>query len=266
MVHIRNTFFAVVIFSVSWVHAQDRTVEWNPELTEVWEPVPEVITPLVDGAPPSDAIILFDGEHLDSWGKAPDGPREAILDADGPSDMLDPAGWTVEDGVMTVAPGTGDIITRRSFGDIQLHIEWRTPEEIDGDGQGRGNSGIFLQSLYEVQILDSYDNTTYPNGQAGSIYKQSIPLVNASLPPGEWQTYDIFYEAPVFRDDGRVVKPAWVTVVHNGVLIQNRFKIKGPTAFRGLPEYRKHPEKLPLRLQDHSDLVSYRNIWVRELR
>ncbi len=263
MTKINTLFFAILFFSISLIHAQDRTVEWDPELTEVWEPVPEVITPVVNGKLPSDAIILFDGENLDNWEMF---SHDALRDPDAPDRTVRPAEWTVDHGAMTVVPGTGDIMTRQSFGDIQLHIEWRTPEKIVGEGQGRGNSGVFLQGLYEVQILDSYDNPTYPNGQAGSIYKQSIPLVNASLPPGEWQTYDIFYEAPVFRDDGSLVKPAFVTVIHNGVLIQHHVKIEGPIVFRGLPKYEKHPEKLPIRLQDHGDLVSFRNIWVRELR
>lgn len=258
-----SVFIIAFLCSISSLEAQNRNVDWDPELTEVWEPVPEMVTPVVNGQPPEDAIVLFDGENMDQWEMF---SHQALDDPDDPNRTVQPAEWTVENGVMTVEPGTGDIMTRQSFGDIQLHIEWRTPEVIDGDGQGRGNSGVFLQGLYEVQVLDSYDNPTYPNGQAGSIYKQTIPMVNASLPPGEWQTYDIFYEAPVFRDDGSLVKPAYVTVIHNGVLIHHRVKIEGPTVFTGLPEYEQHPEKLPLRLQDHGDLVSFRNIWVRELR
>lgn len=221
-----------------------ETPEWVPELTEDWEYVPEVITPGTNNQAPSDAIVLFDGTDLDSW---------------------EGGDWKVEDGAVTVEPGTGGIRTKKGFGDIQLHIEWRSPEVVDGDGQGRGNSGVFLQGRYEVQVLDMYENTTYPNGQTGSVYKQHAPLANASLPPGEWQSYDIIYEAPIFKDDGRLAKPAFVTVIHNGVLIQNRVQIKGPTEYIGLPKYEKHPEKLPLELQDHSDLVSFRNIWVREL-
>lgn len=260
------TLFLLIAAFVTYSQAQRATSDWNPELTEVWEPVPEVVTPGENGQAPSDAIVLFDGENIDNWGMAPRGERLNILNSDNEDRTTGPSEWTVENGVMTVAPGTGDIMTRKGFGDIQLHLEWKTPKEIDGEGQGRGNSGIFLQGLYEIQILDSYENPTYPNGQAGSVYKQSIPLFNASLPPGEWQTFDIFFEAPVFRDDGRLVKPAYVTVVHNGVLIQHHTRIEGPTVFRGLPEYTKHPEKLPIRLQDHGDLVSFRNIWVRELK
>ena len=260
------TLFAWTMFLATCSQAQRATADWDPELTEVWEPVPEVVSPGKNGEPPSDAIILFDGENLDKWGMAPRGNRMNIVNTEKEDWTTGPVEWTVEDGVMTVVPGTGDIMTRQGFGDIQLHIEWKTPEEIDGDGQGRGNSGVFLQSLYEIQVLDSYENPTYPNGQAGSVYKQKKPLVNASLPPGEWQTFDIFFEAPVFRDDGRLVKPAYVTVLHNGILIQHRTRIEGPTVFRGLPEYTKHPEKLPIRLQDHRDYVSFRNIWVRELK
>lgn len=238
-----SLLLAIPFLLYNLAQAQENP-DWAPELTEAWEPVPEIITPVVENQAPSDAIILFDGTDLDEW---------------------EGGEWNVENGAMTVEPGTGSIRTKRGFGDIQLHIEWRSPEVVDGDGQGRGNSGVFLQGTYEVQVLDSYDNTTYSNGQAGSIYKQHIPLVNASLPPGEWQSYDIIYEAPIFKEDGRVAKPAYVTVIHNGVLIQNRVQIKGGTEYIGLPAYDEHEDKLPLVLQDHSDLVSFRNIWVREL-
>ncbi len=219
------------------------------EVTEVWEPVPEVVTPGVGTAPPSDAKVLFDGTSMDGW-----------LDRNG-----DPAGCTLEDCVMTVVPGTGDIHTSRGFGDIQLHLEWRTPGVVVGECQGRGNSGVFLMNRYEVQILDSYENPTYPNGQAASVYKQHIPLVNASRGPGEWQTYDIIFTAPRFNEDGRVAIPARVTVIHNGVLVQNNVEIWGETEFIGLPSYKEHSMREPIRLQDHNDLVSFRNIWVREL-
>ena len=219
------------------------------EVTDVWEPVPPVVTPGVGTAPPSDAIILFDGTGLDNW-----------VDRNG-----NQAAWTVADGAMTVVPGTGDIWTKQGFGDVQLHLEWRTPDVIKGEGQGRGNSGVFLMGRYEVQVLDSYENATYPNGQAASVYKQHIPLVNACRPPGEWQTYDIIFMAPRFNEDGRIAIPARVTVIHNGVLVQNNVEIWGTTEFIGLPKYRAHSMKEPLRLQDHNDLVSFRNIWVREL-
>jgi hypothetical protein len=167
---------------------------------------------------------------------------------------------------MTVVKGTGDIRTTRRFGDCQLHVEWRTPPVATGEGQGRGNSGVFLQERYEVQVLDSFDNRTYSNGQAASIYKQHIPLVNASRPPGEWQTYDIIYTAPRFADDGTVRRPAYMTVLHNGVLAQQHVEVKGTTVYIGQPRYEPHGAAEPLRLQDHGDPVSYRNIWIRELR
>ena len=166
---------------------------------------------------------------------------------------------------MTVEPGTGSISTRDSFGDVQLHVEWRTPTEVVGAGQGRGNSGVFLMERYEVQVLDSWENRSYSNGQAGSIYKQHIPLVNASKAPGEWQTYDIVFMAPRFRGDGSLERPATMTVLHNGVLVQNHVEIRGPTVFRGPPRYEAHAPKAPIQLQDHRNFVSYRNIWVREL-
>lgn len=221
----------------------------RPEDTEVWEPVPEVVTPGVGTAPPSDAIILFNGADLSKW----------------ESHSGNPATWEVSDGAMTVVPKSGGIQTKQAFGDCQLHIEWRTPEIIEGEGQGRGNSGIYLMGYYELQVLDSYNNLTYPNGQAGSIYKQHIPLVNACRGPGEWQSYDIIFTAPEFNEDGTLRKPARVTVLHNGVIIQNHVKIRGKTVFIGKPEYEPHADQLPLSLQDHSNPVSYRNIWIREL-
>lgn len=221
----------------------------DPVATEVWKPVPRVITPgTVTNTAPSDAIILFDGENTNEW-----------THNDGSS-----VKWQLADGAMTVVKGTGGIKTRRNFGDCQLHIEWRTPSEVVGKGQGRGNSGIFLQSRYELQVLDNYENVTYSNGQAGSIYKQTIPLVNACRPPGEWQTYDIIYTAPRFNDDGVKIASARITVLHNGVLVQNNTEIKGTTEYIGLPKNSMHG-KAPLFLQDHSNPVSYRNIWIREL-
>ena len=221
----------------------------DPAATEVWEPEPIAVAPGTDGAPPADAIVLFDGSDLDQW-----------QHRDG-SDVQ----WSLEDGAVTVVRGTGDIITRESFGDIQLHVEWRTPSIIEGEGQGRGNSGIIIQQRYEVQVLDSWENRTYSNGQAASIYKQHIPQVNASRPPGEWQSYDIFFTAPRFAEDGSVTTPAYVTVVHNGVLVQNHVEIEGPVRFIGETSYEAHPLRQPLQIQDHSNPVSFRNIWVREL-
>jgi hypothetical protein len=243
--HLQNILFiSLLIYSIT-MHAQ------RPEhaVTDVWEPIPRVVTPGEGTAPPSDAIILFDGSNLDNW-----------IDHNGNTPQ-----WDVKDGIMTVKPGTGDIRTKQGFGDIQLHIEWRTPDVIKGEGQGRGNSGIFLMDRYEIQVLDSYENPTYPNGQAASIYKQHIPLVNACRPPGEWQTYDIIFMAPRFNDEGRVTHPARITVIHNGVLVQNNVELWGSTEFIGLPRYIEHSMNEPLMLQDHGDLVSFRNIWVREL-
>jgi hypothetical protein len=236
-----------LLFLIAFTMEAQRGI---PEVTEVHEPVPPVVTPGQGTAPPSDAIVLFDGSNLNNWQSSRNG---------------DAAQWTVQNRVMTVAPGTGDIQTRQGFGDVQLHIEWRTPEVVKGEGQGRGNSGVFFMGRYEIQVLDSYENHTYPNGQAASVYKQTIPLVNASRKPGEWQTYDIIFMAPRFNEQGRVTHPARVTVFHNGVLVQNNVEIWGDTQYIGLPTYTKHDDRLPLRLQDHGDLVSFRNIWIREL-
>jgi hypothetical protein len=232
---------------------------WNPADTEVWEPVPNVVTPgATDSAPPSDAIVLFDGKNLDQWVSTKD---------------KSPAGWTVADGIVTVNKPAGNIETKRSFKNYQLHIEWRIPENITGADQARGNSGVFLASTgpgdagYELQVLDSYNNKTYVNGQAGSIYKQYIPLVNAARKPGEWQAYDVIWTAPTFNADGSVKTPAYVTVFHNGVLIQNHVELKGETLYIGKPEYKKY-DTAPIKLQAHGDPsppISFRNIWVREL-
>jgi hypothetical protein len=221
----------------------------DPKATEVWQPVPRVVTPGVGTAAPSDAIVLFDGGDLSEW-----------RHADG-----SPAKWTIADGAFTVAGGTGNIRTARAFGDVQLHIEWRTPQRIEGEGQGRGNSGVFLQGQYEVQVLDSYENPTYVNGQAASVYKQHIPLVNASRKPGEWQSYDIIFRAPRFSSQGALVTPAYLTVFHNGVLVQDHAEVRGITVNRGAPYYDPHEPRLPIMLQDHGNPVSYRNVWVREL-
>ncbi|MFW5900943.1 MAG: 3-keto-disaccharide hydrolase [bacterium] len=221
----------------------------TPESTEIWEPQPKKVEPGSGNQPPSDAIVLFDGSDLSEW-EHPDGSA---------------AEWNVHDSMMTVEPGTGMIFTKREFGDMHLHIEFKCPEDEEGEGQGKGNSGVFLQGRYEVQVLDSYENKTYANGQAGSIYKQHIPMVNASRKPGEWQSYDIIYQAPRFNDEGKVIIPAKMTVLHNGVLIHNHVTLQGSTKFVGAPKYEEHELKQPLGLQDHSNLVSYRNIWVREL-
>ncbi|MEX2641393.1 MAG: DUF1080 domain-containing protein [Balneolales bacterium] len=221
----------------------------DPAETEVWEPVPVMVRPgnEVTALPPSDAIVLFDGSGLGRW-TSMDGSE---------------AEWTVKNGYFTVAEGTGDIKTRQNFTDFQLFLEWRSPTEITGEGQGRGNSGVFLQGRYELQVLDSYNNPTYSNGQAGSIYKQHIPLVNATRPPGEWNSYNVVYTAPRFDANGEIDEPARVTVLHNGILIQDNVEIQGNTVYRGQPFYEQHGPG-PIVLQDHGDLVSYRNIWIRE--
>jgi hypothetical protein len=233
----------------------------RPQETEVWEPEPKVVTPgSTDTAPPSDAIVLFDGSNLDQWVNTSDKA---------------PANWIVGNGVMTVskAKGAGNIETKRSFHNYQLHAEWKIPANVTGTGQLRGNSGIFLASTgrgddgYELQILDSYGNKTYANGQAGSMYKQSIPLVNPVRKPGEWQSYDVIWMAPVFKADGSIQTPAYVTVFLNGVLVQNHFELKGETLYIGKPVYRKF-DSAPIKLQAHPDPSepdSFRNIWVREL-
>ena len=211
---------------------------------------PPIITPGKTNAdPPSDAIVLFGGRDLSRW-RANDGG---------------PARWTIKDGYIEVAPGAGDITTSDKFGDVQLHIEWATPAVSKGEGQERGNSGVFLMGQYEVQVLDSYDNKTYFHGQAGSVYKQHAPLVNVSRKPGEWQAYDIVFHAPRFDEQGKVIDRARVTVLHNGVLIQNNAEIYGITYNDRPALYIAHPSQEPLRLQDHGNPVRYRNIWIRRL-
>ena len=217
-------------------------------------PQPRVVDPgpyRPSGPPPSDALVLFDGRSLDQW-HASDAPAG-------------PARWTVRDGYVEVAAKTGSIVTKQSFGDVQLHVEFRTPTPPTGESQERGNSGIFLMGLYEVQVLDSYHNVTYADGHAGSIYGQFPPLVNASRPPGEWQTYDIVFHRPRFDARGTVVSPARMTVIHNGVLIQDDVALSGPTANKERPPYVKHADALPLSLQDHGDPVRFKNIWIRKL-
>ena len=249
------------IFALAAPLCAQKSAAPKPQDTEVWTPVPAVVTPgATDSAPPSDAIVLFDGRNLDQWVSAQDGS---------------PAQWTVGGGVMTVkkAPGVGNIQTRRTFRNYQLHVEWKIPENITGSSQARGNSGVFLASTgpgddgYELQVLDSYNNPTYVNGQAGSIYKQNPPLVNPNRKPGEWQTYDVVWTAPTFNDDGSLKTPAYVTAFFNGVLVQNHFELKGQTLYIGTPFYKKY-DRAPIKLQahgDHSEPISFRNIWVREL-
>ncbi|TKC10658.1 DUF1080 domain-containing protein [Pedobacter polaris] len=237
--------------------AQDKP---KHEDTEFYTPVPPVITPgAISGAAPSDAIILFDGKNLDHWLSVND---------------RGPAKWLVKDGIITVDKSTGNIETKQAFTNYQLHIEWFIPKNITGEGQARGNSGLFLASTgkgddgYELQILDSYQNKTYTNGQAASVYKQTTPLVNANKKPGEWQTYDVIWTAPVFYKDGSLKSPARVTVLFNGVLVQNNFELTGPTQYIGRPSYTKAHGASPIKLQSHGDKsepISFRNIWIREL-
>ncbi len=223
----------------------------DPKITEVWNPEPRIVTPGATSADaPSDALVLFDGSGLSNWERA---------------DGKGPASWKLDNKAMTVVKGSGAIRTKQSFGDCQLHVEWRSPAEVKGDGQGRGNSGIFLMSNYELQVLDSYKNRTYSNGQAGSIYKQLIPLANAARKPGEWQTYDIIFIAPRFNKDSTLKSQARITVIHNGVLVQNNAAILGATQYIGIPQNTFPKEKEPIILQDHGDPVSFRNIWIREL-
>jgi hypothetical protein len=258
------TFAALVSVStvlVAQQPAEQATDKPKPEDTEVWTPEPKVVTPgATVGAAPSDAVVLFDGKNLDEWVSVKD---------------HSPAPWTVVDGTMKVskAPGSGNIETKRLFKNYQLHIEWKIPESITGESQARGNSGVFLASTgpgdagYELQVLDNYNNKTYVNGQAGSIYKQAIPLANANRKPGEWQTYDIAWTAPTFNEDGSLKTPAFATVFFNGILVENHFQLQGETRYIGKPFYKKY-DSAPIKLQAHGDKsepISFRNIWVREL-
>ena len=247
---------AILTVMTNSISAQQKA---NPKDTEAWSPVPKIVQPQNNAlSAPEDAIILFGGKDLNQWQTAKDQSE---------------AKWTVSNGQFTVKKGTGNIQTKRSFLNYQMHIEWFIPENITGSGQARGNSGIFLASTgkgdegYELQVLDSYNNITYSNGQAGSIYKQFIPLVNASRKPGEWQSYDIIWTAPVFNENGTLKSAARVSVLHNGILIQNNIELRGETVYIGPPFYKKHGP-LPIKLQDHGDPsepISFRNIWIREL-
>ena len=250
--------FAMVAGMSALLVAQEAA---KPKDTEVWEPVPPVVTPGASlGEPPSDAIVLFDGKNEDEWVSAQDHT---------------PAKWVVHDGILTVnkAAGVGNIETKRKFKDYQLHIEWLIPADVTGSDQARGNSGVFLASMgpgdagYELQVLDSYINKTYVNGMAGSLYKQSIPLANAARKPGEWQSYDVVWTAPRFNADGTLKTPAYATVFWNGVLVDNHFELKGQTLYIGKPFYKAYDEA-PIKLQAHGDKsepISFRNIWVRAL-
>ncbi|RYG20724.1 MAG: DUF1080 domain-containing protein [Chitinophagaceae bacterium] len=257
-----NRYFTIttLVLAVSpflATHAQEKP---KPADTEFYTPVPAVVTPgITNSNAPSDAIILFDGKNLNEWVSVKDNG---------------PAKWIVNNGMFTVDKSTGNIETKRKFTNYQLHLEWQIPANITGEGQGRGNSGLFLASTgagdlgYELQILDSYNNKTYTNGQAASIYKQTTPLVNANRKPGEWQSYDVIWTAPVFSPDGSLKSAARVTVLFNGVLVQNNFELKGPTQYIGPASYAKAHGASPIKLQSHGDKsepISFRNIWIREL-
>ena len=256
----KNKFVPVFLFAILIAACTEAQQKGDPKATEFYSPVPKVVTPGTAGTDaPSDATVLFDGKNLDQWTsvKTPGSP----------------AAWNVADGILTVNKSAGNIQTKKSFADYQLHLEWRIPANITGEGQARGNSGVFLASTgpgddgYEIQILDCFNNSTYVNGQTGSVYKQAIPMANACKKPGEWQTYDIFWNAPRFNDDSTLKTPAYVTVIHNGVLLQNHTELKGQTVYIGAPFYKKHGP-CPIKLQAHGDKsepISYRNIWIREL-
>lgn len=243
-----NQTFSKHLFSLLFIGLlfqnalQAQSVEYLPGIE--W-PEPEMVTPGAGNTqPPSDAIILFDGKDLSAWNGAEN--------------------WKVENGEAVV--GEGGITTKQSFGDCQLHIEWSAPTPAKGEGQGRGNSGVYMMGKYEVQVLDSFGNKTYFDGQAGSVYKQTPPMVNATRPPGEWNTYDILWTAPRFNEDESLKSPAYVTVIHNGVVVQNHFELQGETKWHEPASYESHAEKLPIFLQDHGNPVRYRNIWLREIK
>ena len=240
------SLFLIVLFISLFdtLNAQIDTIK-NPVTTEVWEPEPKYVA---TNSVPSDAIVLFEGKSMEKWTHKDKRPVE----------------WVIEHGILTVNPGTGDIMTKENFGSCQFHIEWRSPIEPDKTGQGKGNSGIFFQGLYEIQILNSFENRTYSNGQASSVYKQHIPLVNATKSTGDWNSYDIIFHAPQFDQAGNKTKSGTITVLHNGVLVQDHVEILGSTEYIGKPKNVAHGDG-PIILQDHSNEVSFRNIWIRRL-
>ena len=254
-----GSILAAIAFSLTTVNAQhsstppeESPMPMKPEMTEIWEPEVKVVEPGETlGDAPSDAIILFDGTDLDQWVSA--------------KDTTAAAPWEVVGNHFEVVPGSGNIQTKMKFGDVQLHLEFSAPDKVEGESQGRGNSGVFLQNRYELQVLDSYHNRTYRNGQAGSIYKDHAPLVNPMRSPDEWNTYDVIYRAPRFKDDGRLDSPAEITVLLNGVVVQNDVKINGNTYYIGLHDYPSAHGDDVLSLQDHNNKTQFRNIWVRKL-
>ena len=249
---------AMATLCVASLHAQEKQYpkqeEMRPGMSEYWTPQPKVVVPgdIKTNTAPSDAIVLFDGNNLDAWTNG---------NGSGPAD------WIVKNGVVTVDKTKGDIVTKQKFGSFQLHLEWCVPADIQGESQGRGNSGVFLQDMYEVQILDCYKNETNVNGMTGSLYKQTPPLVNVMRKPGEWNVYDIIYTAPVFKEDGTYLYHPYVTVIQNGVVLQNHTEILGTTEYIGFPKTRKHGDG-PIRLQMHGDPskgISFRNMWIRPM-
>ena len=250
----RTALFLGAALGIAQVAGAQIDTRWK--IHDTARPVPAIVDPGTAGTqkspgrPPSDAVVLFDGKDLSHW-TTKDGS---------------PAKWKVEQGYLEVVPKSGAIYTREAFGDCQLHVEFREPVPPTGESQGRGNSGVFLMGLYEIQVLDSYENKTYADGQAAAVYGQYPPLVNASRPPGQWQSYDIVFHGPRFGTEGQLLRPARVTVFHNGVLVQDNVEPSGPTGHNVRPPYKAHPTTLPLSLQDHNNPVRFRNIWIRELK
>jgi len=254
----KAVLFALACMTFVSVNAQEKEYpqqeKMKPGMSEYWTPQPKIVTPgdIKTNTAPSDAIILFDGKNLDAWESSRGGG---------------PAQWIVENDVFTVNKKSGDIQTKQKFDNFQLHIEWCVPENITGTSQVRGNSGVFLQGMYEIQVLDCYNNETYVNGQTGSVYKQTPPLANAMRKPGEWNVYDIIYSAPIFKEDGTYRVPPTVTVIHNGIVLQNHTIVLGTTEYIGFPQIKPHGAG-PIILQSHGDPsepISFRNIWIREL-
>lgn len=237
----------VAVMTVPTVHCASS--EPAPQATEQWQPIPAVVSAPA-GTPPSDAVVLFNGRNVDAWESVKGGAVQ----------------WKSTEGALIVEPGSGDLRSRATFSDIQLHLEFRSVSPATGEGQHRSNSGVFLMERYELQILDSYENSTYVNGQAAAVYKQYAPQVNASRPPGEWQSYDVIFHAPHWpSNESEDMTPARMTVLHNGVLVHDDVVLRGATVHRGPPVYQRHAAKLPIVLQDHQDRVAFRNIWVREI-
>jgi len=251
----RLTFLCASILALFGASASNAQIDTKWKIHDLDRPLPPVVTPGTSstqeapGKAPSDAVILFDGKDLSQW-----------LDKDGAA-----AKWKVENGYVEVMAKTGYIHTKKAFGDCQLHVEFSEPTPPQGESQDRGNSGVFLMGAYEIQVLDSYENKTYADGQASAVYGQYPPLVNASRPPGQWQGYDIIFHGPRFDSAGKLLRPARITVFHNGVLVQDNVEPTGPTEHGERPPYKAGPEKAPLALQDHGNPVRYRNIWIREL-